>query len=232
VILPNLRPAIGAAIVYSAVLIFIMVLALIAGPEHVSSGRILNDDADVTNLSAAERDAGMVFQSYALFPHMTVVANVCSKLDEMLRILHLSGLGERNVTQLSGGQRQRVALGRALTIDPDVLLDEPLSNLDAHIRVELRHEIRSIQQRLGITAVHVPHDREEAMVIADLRIPGLARQCCVSPRRPAHGRKAISPSHPIMQPVVGDRGTDEPGCAPIVGTCGKGDLVEARSTLP
>jgi ABC-type Fe3+/spermidine/putrescine transport system ATPase subunit len=157
-------------------------LRAMSGFVPVSAGRVTLDGRDITRVPPEQRNTAMVFQSYALWPHMTVAQNlayglrlrrkpkaqIAAKLDELLRILHLSGLGERNVTQLSGGQRQRVALGRALAIDPDVLLlDEPLSNLDAHIRVELRHEIRAIQQRLGITAVHVTHDREEAMVIAD-----------------------------------------------------------------
>jgi ABC-type Fe3+/spermidine/putrescine transport system ATPase subunit len=157
-------------------------LRAMSGFVPISAGRVTLDGRDITRVPPEQRNTAMVFQSYALWPHMTVAQNIAyglrlrrkpkaqiaAKLDELLRILHLTGLGERNVTQLSGGQRQRVALGRALAIDPDVLLlDEPLSNLDAHIRVELRHEIRAIQQRLGITAVHVTHDREEAMVIAD-----------------------------------------------------------------
>jgi putative spermidine/putrescine transport system ATP-binding protein len=124
----------------------------------------------------------MVFQSYALWPHMSVVQNIGyglklrgvergafgRKVAEILAMLGLDGLGERNVTALSGGQRQRVALGRALAIDPAILLlDEPLSNLDAKIRQTVRHEIRALQRRLGITAIHVTHDREEAMVMAD-----------------------------------------------------------------
>src|SRR5580700_24395 len=124
----------------------------------------------------------MVFQSYALWPHMTVAQNIGyglklrhvrraeidARIDELLAMLHLDGLGKRKVTALSGGQRQRVALGRALAISPQVLLlDEPLSNLDARIREDVRHEIKTLQQRLGITTVHVTHDRQEAMVMAD-----------------------------------------------------------------
>jgi ABC-type Fe3+/spermidine/putrescine transport system ATPase subunit len=124
----------------------------------------------------------LVFQSYALWPHMNVRQNVGyglkvrgipravigARVDEVLTMLGLDGFGDRPVTALSGGQRQRVALGRALAIAPQILLlDEPLSNLDARIRLTVRHEIRSLQQRLGITAVHVTHDREEAMVMAD-----------------------------------------------------------------
>jgi ABC-type Fe3+/spermidine/putrescine transport system ATPase subunit len=124
----------------------------------------------------------MVFQSYALWPHMTVAQNLAyglklrgwkkadsrRRVEEMLDLLELPGFGARKVTELSGGQRQRVALGRALAIDPPILLlDEPLSNLDAKIRLAMRHEIRALQQRIGFTAVHVTHDQEEAMVMAD-----------------------------------------------------------------
>jgi len=123
-----------------------------------------------------------VFQSYALWPHMTVAQNIgyglrlrhirraeiARRATELLAMLRLEGLGERKVTALSGGQRQRVALGRALAVNPQILLlDEPLSNLDARIREEVRHEIKTLQQTLGITTVHVTHDRQEAMVMAD-----------------------------------------------------------------
>jgi ABC-type Fe3+/spermidine/putrescine transport system ATPase subunit len=157
-------------------------LRAVAGFNPVTSGRIALNGEDITKLPPERRRMAMVFQSYALWPHMTVAQNIgyglrlrktpratiATKIDALLGLLHLEGLGDRNVTKLSGGQRQRVALGRALAIEPEVLLlDEPLSNLDARTRVELRHEIRAVQQRLGITALHVTHDREEAMVIAD-----------------------------------------------------------------
>ena len=124
----------------------------------------------------------MMFQSYALWPHMTVAHNIAyglrmrgaksdaidERVGEMLKLLQLEGYGKRSVTQLSGGQRQRVALGRALAIDPPLLLlDEPMSNLDYKVRLELRHELRALQQRIGITAVYVTHDREEALTLAD-----------------------------------------------------------------
>ncbi len=124
----------------------------------------------------------MVFQSYALWPHMTAAQNIAYGLKlrgmgrahrdrrviEILDLLRLTGYGERKVGDLSGGQRQRVALGRALAVDPPILLlDEPLSNLDAKIRLAMRHEIRSLQQRIGLTAIHVTHDQEEAMTMAD-----------------------------------------------------------------
>jgi putative spermidine/putrescine transport system ATP-binding protein len=145
-------------------------------------GKIIVNGNDVTALSPEKRDMAMVFQSYALWPHMSVNQNigyglklrqwskteVATKVDGLIEMLGLEGFGERKTDQLSGGQRQRVALGRALAIDPPVLLlDEPLSNLDARIRLTMRHEIRMLQKRLGITAVHVTHDREEAMVMAD-----------------------------------------------------------------
>ena len=157
-------------------------LRSIAGFMPISHGAIRVGGRDIGHLPPERRNTAMVFQSYALWPHMTVAQNigyglrlrrmprpaVDARVAEMLDLLELQGLGQRNVTALSGGQRQRVALGRALAINPELLLlDEPLSNLDARIRVELRHEIRNLQQRLGITAVHVTHDREEAMVIAD-----------------------------------------------------------------
>ncbi len=157
-------------------------LRTIAGFLGPSSGRLRVGGRDITRLAPDRRDMAMVFQSYALWPHMTVAQNmgyglklrrlgraaIRAKVEELLAMLGLEGLGERNVTALSGGQRQRVALGRALAIDPQILLlDEPLSNLDARIRQTVRHEIRALQRRLGITAIHVTHDREEAMVMAD-----------------------------------------------------------------
>ncbi|MBM1171029.1 ABC transporter ATP-binding protein [Microvirga arabica] len=157
-------------------------LRTLAGFMQPSSGRILVAGRDITHNPPERRDMALVFQSYALWPHMSVRQNVGyglkvrgiprsvigARVDEVLTMLGLDGLGDRPVTALSGGQRQRVALGRALAIAPQILLlDEPLSNLDARIRLTVRHEIRSLQQRLGITAVHVTHDREEAMVMAD-----------------------------------------------------------------
>jgi putative spermidine/putrescine transport system ATP-binding protein len=157
-------------------------LRAICGFVGVTSGSIVVGGRDVTRLSPEKRNIAMVFQSYALWPHMTVAQNIGyglklrrvgraeidARIDELLAMLRLDGLGQRKVTALSGGQRQRVALGRALAISPQVLLlDEPLSNLDARIREDVRHEIKTLQQRLGITTVHVTHDRQEAMVMAD-----------------------------------------------------------------
>ena len=157
-------------------------LRSLCGFVPVRSGSIVVGDRDVALLPPEKRGMAMVFQSYALWPHMTVRQNIgyglklrgaarteiAAKVASLLAMLGLSGYEERKVTALSGGQRQRVALGRALAIDPGILLlDEPLSNLDAKIRMTMRHEIRAIQQRLGVTAIHVTHDREEAMTMAD-----------------------------------------------------------------
>jgi putative spermidine/putrescine transport system ATP-binding protein len=157
-------------------------LRAVCGFVGLASGSIAIGGRDVTRLSPDRRNIAMVFQSYALWPHMTVAQNIgyglklrqvgrteiAARIDEILTMLRLDGLAGRKVTALSGGQRQRVALGRALAINPQVLLlDEPLSNLDARIREDVRHEIKTLQQRLGITTVHVTHDRQEAMVMAD-----------------------------------------------------------------
>jgi iron(III) transport system ATP-binding protein len=157
-------------------------LRLIAGLEMATSGRILIGGADVTRVPATDRDVSMVFQSYALFPHMTVVENVCYGLRasgeprdraaavarEGLALLGLSGFDDRLPSELSGGQQQRVAVARALVLEPRVLLfDEPLSNLDAKLRRRVRAEIRELQQRLGLTVVYVTHDQEEALAVSD-----------------------------------------------------------------
>jgi ABC-type Fe3+/spermidine/putrescine transport system ATPase subunit len=157
-------------------------LRAIAGFIKPRSGQILVGGRDVTNLPPDKRGMALVFQSYALWPHMTLAQNIgyglklrgmprgeiAGRVAEIQDLLGLNGLEERKPGALSGGQRQRVALGRALAIQPDILLlDEPLSNLDARIRLTVRHEISALQRRLGITAIHVTHDREEAMVMAD-----------------------------------------------------------------
>lgn len=157
-------------------------LRSIAGFTQPSGGSISVAGRDVTRLPPDKRGMALVFQSYALWPHMTVAQNIgyglklksmsrreiSRRVGELEELLGLSGLGQRKPAALSGGQRQRVALGRALAIDPQILLlDEPLSNLDARIRLKVRHDISALQKRLGITAVHVTHDREEAMVMAD-----------------------------------------------------------------
>ena len=157
-------------------------LRIIAGFESPSSGAIRIDGVDITHRPPNQRNVGMVFQSYALFPNMTVAENVGFGLkvakkpaavirhtvEEMLNLIKLPSLGNRYPYQLSGGQQQRVALARALAIKPQVLLlDEPLSALDAKIRVSLRNEIRSIQRELGITTIYVTHDQEEALSLSD-----------------------------------------------------------------
>jgi iron(III) transport system ATP-binding protein len=157
-------------------------LRLIAGLERPTAGQILIDDEDVSRLPAYLRDITMVFQSYALFPHMNVFENVAygvrvarrpkdeitERVHEALAMVGLEDLAHRATSALSGGQQQRVALARALVIRPRVLLfDEPLSNLDAKLRRRVREDIRELQQRLGITSVYVTHDQEEALAISD-----------------------------------------------------------------
>jgi len=157
-------------------------LRMIAGFEAPTQGTITLDGADITNRPPNRRNIGMVFQSYALFPNMNVADNVGfglkmrgrprdqikSRVAELLELIHLPDRGSRYPYQLSGGQQQRIALARALAFEPTVLLlDEPLSALDAKIRVTLRHEIRAIQRQLGITTVYVTHDQEEALSLSD-----------------------------------------------------------------
>ncbi len=157
-------------------------LRMIAGFETPSSGEININGNDITSVPPNRRNIGMVFQSYALFPNMTVGDNIGfgmkiagkpkdqikARVQEMLALIHMEAFGNRYPHQLSGGQQQRVALARALAIRPQVLLlDEPLSALDAKIRVQLRTEIRAIQQELSITTIYVTHDQEEAMSLSD-----------------------------------------------------------------
>ena len=158
-------------------------LRMIAGFEVPTTGRIMVDDRDIARLTPDKRGMGMVFQSYALFPHLTVHDNVAfgvqlqgkkgteleQAVESALDLVNLHGLGGRKIAELSGGQQQRVALARAMAIEPRVLLfDEPLSNLDAKLRVSLRSEIRRIQQALGTTSVYVTHDQAEAMALSDV----------------------------------------------------------------
>jgi iron(III) transport system ATP-binding protein len=157
-------------------------LRLIAGLESVSEGRILIGGKDVTRRPASDRNVSMVFQSYALFPHMTALENVAygprvsgvakaqarAMAAESLALVGLVGLDNRYPSELSGGQQQRVAVARALVLEPEVLLfDEPLSNLDAKLRRRVRDEIRELQARLGLTVVYVTHDQEEALAVSD-----------------------------------------------------------------
>jgi sn-glycerol 3-phosphate transport system ATP-binding protein len=157
-------------------------LRLIAGLEEVSSGEVWIGDTNVTDLAPSQRRVSMVFQSYALFPHLSVAENVVfglsvrgvpppertARLARVASMLGLQGLLDRKPSQLSGGQQQRVALGRAIIAEtPLCLMDEPLSNLDAQLRQEMRREIRALQRKLGITMIYVTHDQTEAMTMAD-----------------------------------------------------------------
>lgn len=157
-------------------------LRLIAGFEFPSAGRIVLDGKDIADEPPNKRDMAMVFQSYAIFPHLSVFENIAyglkikkvggaelrRQVGQALEMTELTGLENRQPNQLSGGQQQRVALARCLVMQPKVLLfDEPLSNLDAKLRVQMRSEIRRIQQELGITSVYVTHDQDEAMVLSD-----------------------------------------------------------------
>ena len=160
-------------------------LRMVAGFEEISEGNIYFGDEKVNDIPPNQRDCTMVFQSYALFPHMNVFENIAyglrikklpkdtivSKVYQVLDIMNLRDYRERTPSQLSGGQQQRVALARALVMEPGVLLfDEPLSNLDAKLRLVMRDEIRRIQQQIGITAIYVTHDQSEAMSMSDLVI--------------------------------------------------------------
>ena len=157
-------------------------LRIIAGLERATEGKILIDNEDVTIQPATDRDVSMVFQSYALFPHMSVIENVSyglkminvkkeeytEKSIETLKLVNLEGYENRMPSELSGGQQQRVAVARAIVLKPKVLLfDEPLSNLDAKLRRQVREDIREIQQKLGVTTIYVTHDQEEALAISD-----------------------------------------------------------------
>ncbi|MFT7594667.1 MAG: sn-glycerol 3-phosphate transport system ATP-binding protein [Paracoccaceae bacterium] len=157
-------------------------MRMIAGLETVTSGEVWIGDRSVNDLEPANRDIAMVFQNYALYPHMTVAQNMAyglkirklpkAEIDRRVReaaeILEITDYLDRKPRQLSGGQRQRVAMGRAIVRDPQVFLfDEPLSNLDAKLRVQMRLEIRKLQQRLGVTSIYVTHDQVEAMTLGD-----------------------------------------------------------------
>ena len=157
-------------------------LNMLSGILPVSGGKIYFDDQDVTGMPPEKRGIGLVFQNYALYPHMTVMGNICFPLEtqrvpkaerieranEIAKLVHVDMLMNRRPSELSGGQQQRVAIARALVKNPRLLLlDEPLSNLDARLRLEMREEIRRIQQRTGVTTIFVTHDQEEALSISD-----------------------------------------------------------------
>ena len=213
-------------------------LRAIAGFVVPESGTIRVDGQDITHLAPEARGTAMMFQSYALWPHMDVADNiayglrmrswkkdaVASRVDEMLKLLQLDGFGPRPVTQLSGGQRQRVALGRALAVSPHLLLlDEPMSNLDYKVRLELRHELRALQQRIGITAVYVTHDREEALTLSD-RIAVIDAGRIVQTGAPEEIFH-----HPSSAFVAGFMGADN---ALDLVTGGNGTLVAATDAVP
>jgi putative spermidine/putrescine transport system ATP-binding protein len=158
-------------------------LRMIAGLETPTEGRVFLDGEDITDRPTHQRDIGMVFQSLALFPHLTVAGNVGyalrirgtdrerirERVDELLELVSLGSLGDRRIGQLSGGQRQRVATARALALEPRLfLLDEPLSALDANLREQLQVELRLLQQQLGITTIMVTHDQRESMTMSDM----------------------------------------------------------------
>ncbi len=207
------------------------ILRMVAGLEEPSQGDLLIGDDVVTHLSPKQRDIAMVFQNYALYPHMTVGQNIGfglklrrmgkadreAKVKEVTQILGLTDWIDRKPGQLSGGQRQRVAMGRAIVREPAVfLMDEPLSNLDAQLRVQMRAEVCRIQQRLGVTTLYVTHDQIEAMTMGDrvaVMRDGVVQQCD-SPQnvyeRPVNLFVAAfigSPAMNLWEAVVGERGT-------------------------
>lgn len=190
-------------------------LRIMAGLESSSSGLVIVDGRDVTHLQPAERGIAMVFQNYALFPHLSVAQNIGfgmavrkvprdearRRIDETASLLGLQGLLQRKPSQLSGGQQQRVALGRALVARAKVcLMDEPLSNLDAQLRTEMRHELRELQQRLGLTVVYVTHDQVEAMSMADQVV--LLNQGRIEQAAPARQLYA-KPATPFVARFIG-----------------------------
>jgi multiple sugar transport system ATP-binding protein len=210
-------------------------LRMLAGLEPISTGRILIGDRDVTHIAAKDRDIAMVFQNYALYPHMSVAENmgfalkiskvskdeIARRVNEAAKLLDLTEYLERKPKALSGGQRQRVAMGRAIVREPEVfLMDEPLSNLDAKLRVQTRSQIAALQRRLGTTTLYVTHDQVEAMTMGD-RVAVLkdgVLQQCASPRElydnPANafvGTFIGSPSMNIIPSVITEGGVDMNG---------------------
>jgi len=202
-------------------------LRVIAGLERQDRGRVLHDGKDISNCSPAARDYGIVFQSYALFPNLNVSENVAyglknrrrqraalrHRVDEMLELVGLPGSGDKYPSQLSGGQQQRIALARALATAPDLLLlDEPLSALDAIERVRLRAEIRSLQRRLGVTTLMVTHDQEEALAMAD--------------------RMVVMKDGRIEQVGTPQQVYRNPGNAFVADFIGRGNLIEGERVGP
>jgi len=213
-------------------------LRLIAGLETATSGQVFVNDRDVTALPPSQRGIAMVFQNYALFPHLNVADNIvfglsvrrlpkaerARRLQETAALLGLDKLLDRRPSQLSGGQQQRVALGRALVAQSRIcLMDEPLSNLDAQLRQEMRHELRELQLRLGLTVVYVTHDQAEAMSMAD-QVVLLNKGCieqCATPRqlysRPATTFAARFIGTPAMNLVRIEQGCIAGSGVPVAG---------------
>lgn len=200
-------------------------LRCIAGLEEPDSGRIVFGDKDMTQVPTHKREAAMVFQSYALWPHMSVGENIAfgleerkvdpdeidERVDEALAMVHLEGYADRRIDQLSGGQQQRVALARALVVKPTcLLLDEPLSNLDAKLRTEMREEIRRIVKENNLTGIYVTHDQEEALSMAD--------------------RIAILEGGRVVQVGTPEEVYRNPISAHVAGFVGKTNLVEGQVT--
>ena len=191
------------------------ILRLIGGFHKPDSGEIYFDGKPVTSIPPYERNIGMVFQNYALWPHMTIADNIAyglklkkfsrkeinNKVSHVLKLVNLIGLENRYPGQLSGGQQQRVALARALVLNPDVLLlDEPLSNLDAKIRVQVRAEIRKLQKELGITTIYVTHDQEEALTLSDrIAVINLGKLLQIGSPRDLYQR----PENPFVADFIG-----------------------------
>lgn len=191
-------------------------LRIIAGFEEPDRGKVLLEGRDLCPVPAEKRNIAMVFQDYALFPHMNVRENIAygpgirkwpkskidEKVDHFIEIMHLKGLEKRKIDTLSGGEQQRTALARALVTEPDLLLlDEPLSALDARLRKNLRKEIRRIQQELGITAIYVTHDQEEALAISD-RIAVMNSGRCLQFDTPENIYRF--PIHPFSAGFIGN----------------------------
>jgi len=190
-------------------------LRLIGGFHKPDGGEIYFDGKPVSSIPPYERNIGMVFQNYALWPHMTVSDNItyglklkkiprfeiAEKVSHVLRLVNLAGLERRYPGQLSGGQQQRVALARALVLNPDVLLlDEPLSNLDAKIRIQVRAEIRKLQRDLGITTIYVTHDQEEALTLSDrIAVVNLGKLLQIGSPRDLYER----PENPFVADFIG-----------------------------
>ena len=230
-------------------------LRMVAGLEQPSAGKILLDQRDITNADPAARDIAMVFQNYALYPHMTVFDNmayglrirglargdIAKRVGDAANLLGLSELLSRKPRQLSGGQRQRVAMGRAIVRDPKLFLfDEPLSNLDAALRVRTRAEIRNLQKRLGVTSLYVTHDQVEAMTLGDRLLvlhQGRPAQCATPMEvfeRPADTYVAGfigAPAMNFLPAVLTDQGSAARlACGPVIRFAdGRRDGAEGRA---